>query len=456
MTVSQKVINNLEVRLDDFDRQVRKESLEALNELAVNGDIPVEPEREVANLHCHSFFSYNGYGYSPTHLAWLGKKNGLKFIGVVDFDVLDGVDEFLDACTSLGICGTAGMETRVFIPEFADIEINSPGEPGVCYHMGIGFTSSSAPASAHRILEDIRLRVAQRNCRVLEKINQFLDPLIIDFERDILPMTPSGNATERHIVTKIVEKACDEFENPAQFWSGKLDLPLEMVQKEIEDTENFQNTIRKKLIKRDGIGYIQPNADSFPLIDEFYEVLFSCQAIPCAAWLDGTTAGEQAIEKLLAVLINKGTAAINVIPDRNWNIKDPKEKALKLENLYHVARVAADLDLPVMVGTEMNSFGQKMVDDFNAFELHPLKDDFIKGAYFIFGHTQMQKRWKMGYQSPWAQKYFNNRKSKNEFYKSSGQLIAPDGQVTANIDDINNEMTPEQVLTSLSWLRSKG
>jgi len=40
------------------------------------------------------------------------------------------VDEFLSACEIAGVRGSAGMETRVFIPEFADREINSPGEPG--------------------------------------------------------------------------------------------------------------------------------------------------------------------------------------------------------------------------------------------------------------------------------------------------------------------------------------
>lgn len=450
MAVSEKIIKNLEPRLDDFNRKVRKESLEALNELARSGEISVEPERVVANLHCHSFFSYNGYGYSPTHLAWLGKKNGLKYMGVVDFDVLDGVDEFLDACKYLGIRGTAGMETRVSIPEFADIEINSPGEPGVCYHMGIGFTSNSAPESAHRILEDIRLRVAQRNCRILEKINQFLDPLVIDFERDILPMTPSGNATERHIVTKIADKSCSEFKNPAQYWSDKLDMAFDVVKKEMEDPEIFQNTVRKKLMKRGGVGYIQPTADTFPLIDEFYRVVFACQAIPCAAWLDGTAPGEQALEKLLDVLINKGTAAINVIPERNWNYKDPKEKALKLENLYHLARVAASLDLPILVGTEMNSFGQKMVDDFNIPELAPLKDEFIKGADFLYGHTQMQKRWGMGYQSPWALKYFKDRKSKNKFFTSAGRQIPPSGKEIANKKEVTSDLTPEEVLARLN------
>jgi len=449
MAVPQKVIKNLEVGLDDFDHQVRKDNLEALNELVLNGDIAVNPEQENANLHCHSFFSYNGYGYSPTHLAWLGKKTGLKFTGVVDFDVLDGVEEFLDACAYLGIRGTAGMETRVFFPEFADVEINSPNEPGVCYHMGIGFTSSATLVSAQRILEDIRLRAAQRNCRILEKINQFLDPLVIDFERDILPLTPSGNATERHIVTKIADKALAEFNNPAQFWSSKLGMSIDIVEKEMVDIESFLNTIRKKLIKRGGIGYIQPNADTFPLIDEFYKFLSDCQAIPCAAWLDGTSPCEQEIENLLGVLIEKGTAAINIIPDRNWNFKDPEEKALKLENLYKVVQVASGMDLPVLVGTEMNSYGQKIVDDLNVPELLPLKDEFIKGAYFIFGHTQMQKKWNLGYQSPWAQNNFKDRKSKNRFFTLCGQLNMPGEKTFVRSNEINPKMDPKQVLDCL-------
>ena len=143
MAISEKIIKNFESHLDDFDPKVRKEYLILLTAFVNQGELAIKPEQELCNLHCHTFFSYNGYGYSPTHLAWLAKKNGLKTMGIVDFDVLDGVDEFFTACDFLGMRACAGMETRVFIPEFAEIEINSPGEPGVCYHMGIGFTSST-------------------------------------------------------------------------------------------------------------------------------------------------------------------------------------------------------------------------------------------------------------------------------------------------------------------------
>ena len=76
----------------------------------------------------------------------MAKKLGCALMGIVDFDVLDGVDEFLDACITSGVRGSAALETRVFLPEFATREINSPGEPGVYYTMGIGFTSSQAPS----------------------------------------------------------------------------------------------------------------------------------------------------------------------------------------------------------------------------------------------------------------------------------------------------------------------
>ena len=115
---------------------------------------PFQPVTEVANMHCHTFFSFNAYGYSPAGLAWLARERGYKLLGIVDFDVLDAVDEFLDACELLEVRGSAGIETRLFVPEFGTREINSPGEPGVLYSMGIGFTSSEAPEPAASILAE--------------------------------------------------------------------------------------------------------------------------------------------------------------------------------------------------------------------------------------------------------------------------------------------------------------
>ena len=169
------------------------------------GDVSIVPETELINLHCHTFYSYNAYGYSPTALAWLAKRSGFKALGIVDFNVLDGVNEFLTACDTLGVRGSAGLETRVYIPEFSTREINSPGEPGVCYHMGIGFTSTETPAAVAPILFDMRYRSDQRGREIVKILNRHLTPAEIDYDRDVLPLTPGGNATERHILAAFMQ-----------------------------------------------------------------------------------------------------------------------------------------------------------------------------------------------------------------------------------------------------------
>jgi uncharacterized protein with ATP-grasp and redox domains len=376
-------------------------------------------------MHCHTFFSFNAYGHSPTSLAWLAKRRGFKLMGIVDFDVLDGVDEFLDACEVVGVRGSAGMETRVFLPEFATREINSPGEPGVCYHMGIGFTSSQVPETAASILDDLRQRAARRNQVVVERINAHLAPVTIDYERDVLPLTPGGTATERHIVVAYIRATEHIVSNPVEFWADKLDVEPDQVVTLLDDAPRFQNLVRAKLMKRGGVGYVQPGPDTFPTVEEFHTLIVQCGALPCAAWLDGTSEGEQAIEELLDLLINKGVVALNIIPDRNWNIADPETRRVKVQNLYHVVRLAQELALPLNVGTEMNSFGQKLVDDFDAPELAPVRQAFMDGAYFIYGHTVLQRALGLGYQSEWAQTHLPSRRERNDFYTRVGYQVPP-------------------------------
>ncbi len=437
-------VEQLEANLNDFDPQVRADALLALMELAKQGDIELPEPAEVANMHCHTFFSFNGYGHSPTSLAWLGKRQGFKLMGIVDFDVLDAVDEFLAVCDTVGLRGTAGMETRVFVPKFATREINSPGEPGVYYHMGIGFTTGQVPDTATPILADMRRRATERNQDMMARINTHLSPLIIDYERDVLSLTPQGNATERHMLAAYLQAAERNEADQVTFWAGKLNMEPGQIAEVIDDKPKFQNVVRAKLMKRGGVGYVQPGPDTFPTVDEFHQLILACGALPCATWLDGTTAGEEAIEELLELLIGKGVVAINIIPDRNWNIADPDTKRLKVQKLYEVVKVAQKFDLPLNIGTEMNAYGQKLVDDFDAPELAPVRQAFMDGAYFIYGHTVLQRIAGLGYQSDWAQTHLPSRRERNDFYTKVGAQVSPGASV-----DVNTTMLPDEILSSL-------
>jgi hypothetical protein len=241
----------------------------------------------------------------------------------------------------------------------------------------------------------------------------------------VLPLTPGSNATERHMLAAYLEAAERTTPDMTAFWADKLDLNRQQVETLMADPPKFQNMVRAKLMKRGGVGYVQPGPDTFPTVDEFHDLILACDALPCAAWLDGTSEGEQAMEELLDLLISKGVVALNIIPDRNWNIADPEVKAQKLQKLYDVVELAQKLDLPLNIGTEMNSYGQKLVDDFGALELAPVREAFLDGAYFIYGHTAAQRHLSKGYQSEWAKRYFPTRFERNAFYTQLGKQVEP-------------------------------
>jgi len=162
-------------------------------------------------------------------------------------------------------------------------------------------------------------------------------------------------------------------------------------------------------------------------------------------WLNGTSEGERAIEELLEVAMSSGAAAINVIPDRNYK---PGVKGEKLENLYKVVELAEKLELPVVAGTEMNSPGQKFVDDFNSQELLPLVPVFLKGAHIVYAHSVLQRRCGLGYTSDWAKKNFESVAEKNEFFRELGSLLEP---VREDIfDGLSEENTAQEILDKVA------
>lgn len=438
-------IENLERQLDSFDAAERKEALQALREKAEAGEIKLPQTGTDVNLHCHTFFSYNTYGYSPSKFAWLARKAGLAVVGVVDFDVLDALEELLQACRTLGLKGCAGLETRVYVPEFSDRVINSPGEPGISYHMGVGFPSAEVPHEQREFLRGLRETAQQRNRDLMGRVNKYLRPVELDYEQDVLVLTPSGNATERHMCLAYARKAKETFGQTdalADYWSEKLGVDAKSLG--LPEGRDLLNTIRAKTMKRGGVGYVLPDKGSFPCLADTNQFLLAARAIPTVTWLDGTSEGEKAIEELLDVAMSTGSAAINVIPDRNYGPGTPQEK---LRNLYDVIELAQKLHLPVVVGTEMNSPGQKFVDDFDSEELSPLVPVFLRSACIIYAHSVLQQQCGLGYTSEWAKKNFRSVAEKNEFFAKLGGLLQPAQE--DKLAGLDNETTAQEMLDQL-------
>jgi len=419
-------IDKIESELNNFDAEIRKTAVCEVNRLMKNGDIKVKKENNNHNMHCHTFFSYNGYGYSPSYIAYLAKKEGWFAAGIVDFDVLDAVDEFLDACKILGVRGVCGLETRAFIKEFSDREINSPGEPGITYHMGIGFThqnTASVNKNTAAFLQSMKQNAQNRTRDMVNKVNAFLRPVELDFDKDAIPLTPDGNVTERHICQSYENKAAQIFPDMtqrAEFWSEKLGITIEESTQIITDSVKLQGKIRSKTMKSGGVGYVKPSEKTFPLIQDVNQFILASGAIPTITWLNGLSDGEKAIEELLDLQQKFGGAALNIVPDRNWNISDPEEKSEKLAELAKIIELCEIRNLPIIVGTEMNAPGLKIVDSFDTEELQEYTQIFKEGAAIIYAHTIMQAQGK-GYLSDWAKSEFASIADKNAYFAEIGK-----------------------------------
>jgi len=121
-----------------------------------------------------------------------------------------------------------------------------------------------------------------------------------------------------------------------------------------------------------------------------------------------------------------------------------------VQNLYDVVRLAQELALPLNVGTEMNSFGQKVIDDFDATELTPVCQAFLDGGHFIYGHTVLQRAVGLGYQSEWAQTHLPSRRERNEFYARVGYQVPPGKAGMARLRQLDATMSPADILSKLN------
>lgn len=426
-------------QLNAFDDSQRLDALQQL--VAAAPSFP--DETNWLNMHMHTFFSFNGEGHSPARLAWEAKQQGLYAMAICDFDVLAGLDELLEAGDLLGLRTAVGFESRTFFAEYANDDINSPGEPGVFYFMGMGFTKEPSPETkAGKLFADMLARSHTRNRDLIARINALLGDVGLDYDTDVLPLTPRGNATERHIVRAYHEKALETFggdiPKAAAFWAAKLGQDAAILELTLADANAASDLLRSKLMKRGGVGYVQPTKETFPALDDVIEMILDCEAIAMSTWLDGTSSGESDPHTQLECLIAKGITAANVIPDRNWNIKDD-EKARKIAELDRYVAAATALDLPINIGTELNKPGQRFVDDFSAAPIQKHHAAFLKGAQVMVGQTRLMRYADFSYTGEAAAAEFAERKARNAFFASVGALPCPSSEKHAELLAADNE-----------------
>lgn len=408
--------------LDVFDPQTRMNALQKM--IARTDERPADTGQ--INMHLHTFFSYNANNWSPSHVAWECRQRGLHAAAICDFDVLDGLEEFLAAGRLLEMRYAVHLETRAFFAEHAANDISSPGEPGVTYIMGGAFPRLPPQHSAEAAgLAALKERAGQRNLALIERINAAVPEIAINYRNDVIPLTPAGGATERHIITAYrtrIEKVYPANIARKKFLAELLKKDANELDEVLNDIPALEEALRSRLAKRGGIGYQQPSQDSFPPVEDFVQWVINCNAIPLVTWLDGTSKGENDPHALLDTLAAKGCAGLNIIPERNWNLKNTEEAAIKRANLDAIINAAIQRHMPVIIGTEMNKAGLPFCDDINGPVLSRWSNIFTTGAHVMVGHTLLARYAGFSYTGKYAAQEFNDIQERNRFFAAVGAL----------------------------------
>ncbi|HOJ39091.1 MAG TPA: hypothetical protein PKW42_02475 [bacterium] len=374
--------------LSDFRAEVRQQAFRELLTLSRQGRI--KPSAEYAgwlNLHLHTFHSFNYLDWSPARVVLEAWRTGLVWVGTVDFDTLAGLEETLQVARELGVSGVSGFESRVFVPEYRRTVINSPKEPGIYYLCGMGFKKlPDGTTTAGKFFHRMKEMAQARNRMVIERLNRFLGRVSLNYHQDVLPLTPSGNPTERHIVAayhRVSEKTLGA--DIDRFWSEVFRQPLEKIT-ELRNNRpaDFQELIRTGLIKYGGPGYVEPEEKLFPSLKEVIHGIEQAGGIPIGTWLDGTSEGERETEVFLEFFLSQGVRGMAIIPERNWNVKEAEERKVKVANLKNFLKTCQRMNIPVICGTEMNKAGQPFVDNFHQPLLQEYLPFFLNSARHLF------------------------------------------------------------------------
>ena len=407
------------------------------------------------NVLARTFFSFSYDSFSPTRLAWEAVIRGLSVIGCADLDNLGALGEMQAAGDALGIRATVSMETVAFVQSYADRDINCPGRPGLVRALGVGFTAVPPLDSGHgELIASLPGRARQRQQAVIDMLNPLLSPVCVDYEEDLLSVTPAGNANAEHITVAYINKAKQVFadaQDQAVFWGDVLGRSPQDVECLMADGNEFMDIVWEKLQR---MVPEPPDPATYPAVTEFFRAVEASGALPCLLWRDGRSEGERDIRCILDDAINWGARAVALTPDACWNVPDPAERETRLAALADFMASAKKRNLPVLAGSFMNGARQKFVDSFDAPELSAYFRDFTDSAFWLYGHATLQRALGQGLGSEWAMHHFGpDHAAANAFYTEVGKKAAPGKATRVRIAGVGPDTKPGDILDALAPLR---
>lgn len=202
--------DELILKLNDADKQVRLDALRGLMAMIKAGEIEAPVQGNDVNNHIHTTYSFSPY--SPTKAVWMAYNAGLKTAGIMDHDSLSGAREFIEAAEIVGMLSTIGVECRASMKNtpLGDRRINNPDQKGIAYMALHGVPHQNIDVVVDFFKPYVKAR-NERNRKMIANINQLIASVGIelDFDKDVVPLSMAhdgGSITERHLLYALSKK----------------------------------------------------------------------------------------------------------------------------------------------------------------------------------------------------------------------------------------------------------
>lgn len=286
------------------------------------------PDYREVNAHIHTPYSFSAFSDMESIFS-MAREERISILGINDFYVTDGYDEFQKGCIENKIFPLFNIEFIGLLKEEQQkgVRINDPNNPGRIYFTGKGLdypfhTGWLQKRMLRKVIRESQLQIRA----MISKINLLIqaeDPSLTLSYDTIRNKYAHELVRERHLAKAIKNIAIDNFHTQAdqmnfleRLYGGKKSKGG------LSDPAALENEIRSNLLKSGGAAFVEEDEKSFLELKKIIKIITAAGGIPCYPVLLDDPYGkctefESDYELLFASLNKLGIECIELIPGRN-------------------------------------------------------------------------------------------------------------------------------------------
>lgn len=374
------------------------------------------------NGHLHTPYSFCAFS-DIAQIFKKAKAEDVKVLGINDFYVTDGYDDFYKQAVENKIFPLFNIEFIALSEEFQKngIRVNDPNNPGRTYFSGKGL---DYPFGLNQASKQQLDNVVQESMKqvglMIEKLNDFLKETGISMRfslKEIQRQHAKNLVRERHIAKAIRVEIFNQYKTDAdkqnvleKLFSGKK------CQASLTDVAALENEIRANLLKAGGAAFVPEDQNAFLSVEQAKQIIINAGGIPCYPVLLDDKNGnytdyEGNKEKMADDLESKNIYSIELIPGRN-----------SFDALKEFVKYFDDRGFVITFGTEHNTPKMQPIT-VSCRNNTPLDNELLKinykGACVVAAHQYLKAQGEQGY----IDKQGNPAKNKLSEFITLGEAV---------------------------------